>query len=409
MDSKQTRSLLLLSCSNAKREGGRPFDPSTRKISDSLSGETRNALHNQRNRVLSLLRGEGGRLYNEDQKGGFRDERTCNADIAQGPDFANSADGSYLPAYQRYNGRFFARLTSDSPTFWSHLRGGRIEIVFLSALYGLLFWDELIQNYDCHFSDLVQLQEGNKERTLSEKWRDVLTKSLKDLVKADEVSAPITTIYDLLSEEEYQKAIRWQAFKDTDVEIRHRVFRHTNGPDLLAGLGGLVAKNWARFAPDAEEEFTTQQWYDLGVKDEIRFENEIPGELEIINRELIESHEWLRNTPEETRSDLALAEVLSRKLRRAKNIPSRSLVIAYVTAVEGYLRLTDHRRAKETLGSMIRCKDKLDISSSVADRLNQLCELRNRAAHRDGRELTREEAEDARKIAFEIIKRFADR
>jgi hypothetical protein len=403
MSPPQTRCLLLLSCSNAKREGGQPFAPSARKISDSLSNETRIALYKQRNRVRSLLRGEGGRLYNEDQKGGFRDERPCNAEIAQGPDFGGAAEGNYLPACQRYNGRFFARLNREAPTFWKDLRVDRIEIVFLSALYGLLFWDELIQNYDCHFSDLAQSHETTKEHALFEKWRDVLTKSLRDLIKESRNSTPITAIYDLLSEEEYQKAIMWRDIENSGVEVRHRLFRHINGPDILAGLGGLVAKNSDRFVPGVTEEFETQQWYDFGVNGAIRFESELLGEMEILRRELLESHGWLKNTPEETCNDFALAEALWKKVRRSKNIPYRSIVIAYATAVEGYFRFNDHRLAKMMLGNLARRRNEIGIPDSVAEHLDKLTELRNQAAHRDPKELTREDTEQARNISFEIV------
>jgi hypothetical protein len=43
-------------------------------------------------------------LYNEDQKGGFRDDRKCNRDLLLGPDFGGIDPGkaTYLPAWQRY-------------------------------------------------------------------------------------------------------------------------------------------------------------------------------------------------------------------------------------------------------------------------------------------------------------------
>jgi hypothetical protein len=45
-------------------------------------------------------------------------------------------------------------------------------MIFVSGLYGLLLWDEPIQDYDCHFADYTL---GANPKTIKEKWGSVLT------------------------------------------------------------------------------------------------------------------------------------------------------------------------------------------------------------------------------------------
>jgi peroxide stress protein YaaA len=180
----------------------------SRHFSYSL-GDERDAFIKTRRKVLGLLHGETGRLYDEDQRGGFRDLRPCNRGLFAGPDFNGSIPDReiYLPACERYCGRFFDQLTRESPNFWSEIPGYPVEISFVSGLYGLILWDEPIQDYDCHLADYTR---NGKERSVQEMWRDVVTRALRDFVTEAKSSAPITVIYDLLSEEEYQNAFRWK-------------------------------------------------------------------------------------------------------------------------------------------------------------------------------------------------------
>jgi hypothetical protein len=140
------RTLILLSCSRSKRSGGVHFDDAARRFASSstIPGPSSGFL-DTRKEIFDLLHG-GRRLHNEDQQGGFRGDVGANKALLLGPDFGGQAPGEpvYLPAYRRYNGRFFAALDSLAPNFWSELRKHPIEILFVSGLYGLMYWDEAI-------------------------------------------------------------------------------------------------------------------------------------------------------------------------------------------------------------------------------------------------------------------------
>jgi hypothetical protein len=282
-----TRSLILLSGSHAKRQGGRLFDPASRRIVQLLPNG-REALIKTRNKLFGLLHGESGRLYNEDQKGGFRDVRACNRRLRMGPDFGGSIsdDEIYLPAYQRYSGRFFDQLECDSPDFWNELPSDVLEVVFAEGLYGLLLWDELIQDYDCHLADYTR---NGKQRSVSELWHKTVTLALRDLIEQSKTSRPIVLIYDLLPEEEYQRVFRWKSLQDLGVEIRHRVFRDTHGPDIVTDLARIVGKQLQRFRANEPGQFEPGEWYPVqSSPGQFRFEPEVVSEREHIRRSLLE-------------------------------------------------------------------------------------------------------------------------
>src|SRR5689334_20254085 len=201
----KVKTLLLLSCSRDKRSGGGPYDISTRNIPRNLS-RTGRALLAKRQEIASMLRHDKGysRLYNKDQKGGFRDERECNCKLKIGPDLGGEeAGGFYLPAHERYSGRFFSRLNSENPDFWESLSHAQMEVMFVSGLYGLLYWDELIQEYDCHFDDHLK---GDKRGTLGAMWKATLTSALSEMARESESQGAGLAVFDLLSEFTYQNA-----------------------------------------------------------------------------------------------------------------------------------------------------------------------------------------------------------
>ena len=78
------RVLIILSCSRDKRDGGEPFSLAFPSFAEMLSAEHQARLIATRREVMSLLHprqahskdGDVSRLYNDDQAGGYRDERT---------------------------------------------------------------------------------------------------------------------------------------------------------------------------------------------------------------------------------------------------------------------------------------------------------------------------------------------
>jgi hypothetical protein len=414
MSVRETRSLILLSCSHAKRNGGRPFDPTHRRVTQFL-GDDSVALIKRRAKLLKLLRGETGRLYNEDQKGGFRDLRECNQKLVQGPEFDGAIPEAqiYLPAYERYCGRFFGRLTSKSPAFWTKLQDKPVEIVFVSALYGLILWDELVQDYDCHLADLAR---NGKERPVWELWRKTLSSALASFVADAQRSKPIVAIYDLLSEEEYQRAFQWSDLERLNIEIYHRVFRQSHGPDILPDLADLVAQ-LRRFFPGDSETFEPGRWHDLANgTSQVRFERYALTELDHLKLLLTENRPALRRVPPQTLDDFCIAEALWNKIQAHRNMPLASVVISFATAVEGFLRSTIPELKDETLGGAVymgRHRERSEVAPALAE-LEELNSLRKRAAHRASYEagetrLNKTHAINAQRLSYEVIERLIGR
>jgi hypothetical protein len=251
LNSHYPQSLLLISCSHHKETSGQEtFDALTRRgarsFHECLSSSARALLLERRKLIRALLKGSPGRLYNADQKGGFRDERACNRRLVDGPEFGGNTPGEaiYLPAYQRYSeGRFYSQLMEIAPSFWETLPES-VEIIVVSALYGLLLWDEPIQDYDCHFADF---QDDVQRTSIRYIWGDTLTLVLGDFLKQH--SSTVSRIYDLLSESTYQEVIDWRDVRNAPVY--HRIFRGVSGADTLAPLAKILATGVAKFAPES--------------------------------------------------------------------------------------------------------------------------------------------------------------
>jgi hypothetical protein len=261
MDSAQSCSLLVLSCSNHKQTDrqdtfGSLKSSGARSFHECLTPSARALLFERRNLIRALLKGDRERLYNADQKGGFRDERPCNRKLIQGPEFGGSVPDQaiYLSAYKRYSeGRFYSRLSSMAPTFWRRIPQS-VEIIIVSALYGLLFWDEPIQDYDCHFADC----KNDAQRTSAKYiWGDALTRVLGDFLNHH--SPRVGRVYDLLSESIYQGVLDWRDL--SGMRVYHRIFCGVSGPDTLAPLATILARSVSEFSGSSSYEYG---WYPLG-------------------------------------------------------------------------------------------------------------------------------------------------
>ena len=90
--------------------------------------------------------------------------------IEEGPDTNPSSDSKtssiYLPAYQRFKGRTFSKV---SPNAWDNLtkKPDSFDCVILSAFYGVIRFNEPIRNYSIRQD--TRMKSGQE---ISKYWRD---------------------------------------------------------------------------------------------------------------------------------------------------------------------------------------------------------------------------------------------
>jgi hypothetical protein len=411
----EARSLILLSCSHDKRAGGERFDLSSRRISSEKTlPKVGLQLVGCRKRIRELLQGGPPRLYNEDQKGGFRDERECNRQLVFGPDLAgDDTDKSiYLPAWQRYTGRFFVQLEKDSPQFWKTISSHPVEVLFVSGFYGLLLWDELIQEYECHFNDYTR---DGKKQTVGEIWGSVLTDALCEFI-GGQAEQPISRIYELMSESTYQCLFNWKEVARREVQIYHRVFRGLAGPDILSKLATILAQRLSAFGTGSHA-FRYDQWYEMpGERQSLLrygFESEIgrkldatrEGDLDEARTRILDRYPRLKDLPD-VRERLTLAEHCWDKSRGFEAWDFGGLIVSFSTAVECYLRRVVPNCSPElTLGKIGTCLRGQRHWSELSSSVLTLNDLRRRAAHPLGPRTRREHLTQARDLAHNIFRK----
>lgn len=82
-----------------------------------------------------------------------------NIDLSSG-----SSERCLMPAYKRYSGNLYKKISSHA---WEELKNREdLEVVIISALYGAIYWDEPIIDYDVDMTK--NIKEG---RRLNTWWR----------------------------------------------------------------------------------------------------------------------------------------------------------------------------------------------------------------------------------------------
>ena len=73
------------------------------------------------------------------------------------PGGRTSREGYLRPAYQRYIGNIYSKIPHNA---WNVLNKNKdLETVIVSALYGIIYWDEYIIDYNVAMSDKISEKE----------------------------------------------------------------------------------------------------------------------------------------------------------------------------------------------------------------------------------------------------------
>ena len=127
--------LVLLACSNRKQSGGVPNYTPSKPLDQALSPESFEKLMYARAELV----------------------RSTNKKLPTGPDVGipgPQVASQFLPAYQRYTGTVYDRGRVQE----LYPGQSNIRLVIISALYGLLDGDDLIQKYDLVMDETVSGQ-----------------------------------------------------------------------------------------------------------------------------------------------------------------------------------------------------------------------------------------------------------
>lgn len=406
MDKKNERTLILLSCSREKNSGGSPYPPNGRQIFQYIGAQKGEHIH-KRYQMYSYLHAQGGRILSEDSRDGYLDERGKNPELIEGPDFGCETvplRNKYLFAFERYQGRFANGLLRTNPDFWNNLPSYPVEIFFVSALYGILLWNEPIQDYDCNLSDFLQFKipknKKNDEKTLQEFWRNHLTKVICEFLSEAKKDNPVKIIYDLLSEETYQKAIRWKDVLKTheDVEIRHRVFQEDNNESgHLLNLGSILGSDLDRFLPDSSNPFKVNEWNNTNSNGKIMFVDSYEEGFDQFSEFLTEVE----------RDDLSKADNHFDSNKNESN--AKDIIMRYSRFLEGVLRRVFKNDSLKmgSVGNAI--KTDLD-QNDLFKNLVSINKLRNISAHKDRwQNPTLADAQKVKDETFIVLKKLRDR
>jgi hypothetical protein len=98
-------------------------------------------------------------------------------------------------------------------------------------------------------------------------WKPVLTPVLRDFLKVQASAGhPIQHIYDLLSEETYQKAFDWEEVSKQGASMHHRIFQGVAGLDTLPWAAIILGTHLVRFE-ESRECFRDGEWFELCTDD----------------------------------------------------------------------------------------------------------------------------------------------
>ena len=275
--------LFLTNCSLTKALGGGSGYDAGQAITSVLPGSLEERLLQRRASVFQLVKN----ATDFDWQGAPVSELAFNRELTLGPDLGGRRAAAYLPALNRYEGRFFQALGAEGKR---QLVESEHHTLFLSGLYGLLRPMEPIQLYSCPLASSV-----------AELWRQegLLTDVLCEYIKR----FGIARIIDMTAIDAYRRLIDWERIAETKTDVLHCFSEIAAGDYALTSFGKCLVTELLGLSED-------------GIVD-------LPSEHRIETVILRSLRETMPGLPEETASEFA-AEA-------APRLPAESVEVAEET------------------------------------------------------------------------------
>lgn len=157
-----------------------------------------------------------------------------NRELSRGKDLGGRRSAAYLPALDRYQGRFFQALGEAGKR---RLAESGHHALFLSGLYGLLRPTEPVQLYSCPLDPQV-----------AELWRKdgLLTDVLCEYIRR----FGIARIIDLTAIDVYRQLIDWERVEKINTEVLHCFDVMAAGDYALTPFGKCLAEELLHLTED---------------------------------------------------------------------------------------------------------------------------------------------------------------
>lgn len=225
--------LIVIACSHGKRAGGHRLEgPSP--VAWIPQESLRQRIISKRNYVYTILK--EAKLEDGFERGGNRAHQPANLALIHGRDLGGVVgdDGSYLPAFQRYNGRIYVPITEASwQSYFNNV--GRVRVLIMSGLYGLVEPDEQIQNYDVHLTD-TNRAEGINVRSM---WLELYTEALDAYVRYAHRGRKVK-IFNFLCDRNYVDAVQWHSLPRDLCSVFHFTSPNASDVNLLPPAGTVI-------------------------------------------------------------------------------------------------------------------------------------------------------------------------
>jgi len=255
-----TDQILFISiCSAQKNQGGKIGYDRNSSIVSKLRPETQTRLLKLRDTIRSRLKKlefDGFQLSDE------------NNNLQKSEDFDGAASdiAQYLPAIDRYNGRFYNSNTGlgvknqDNKTGKVLIALKGYHLLILSALYGIVESHEPIQFYSCPID--------HKSIDVQKLWRssNILSDAIVDYFnfQSSNKNSQILRIYDLTAMKVYRDLVDWQHVRyKTGAEVVHCYHKKLAGDKAI--------EVFAAFFRDYLLQYSPQELLSLKLENEITF------------------------------------------------------------------------------------------------------------------------------------------
>ena len=187
--------LILIPCSGSKVEGSAPIQQERRATDD---------LNTEYTKKLKLLRNNIFNAFN----------LTSKVKIDE-----------FMPAYRRYTGNIYSKIPKLA---WENLKENKgLEIIIISAYYGIIYWDEPIICYNIAMSDNI-----SPKRKLNTWWRK---KGLTEIVAHFINNKEYDNVKSLLSIS-YQAALQGIHSKISTRWLQYEYPKLGSGSDYYRGV-----------------------------------------------------------------------------------------------------------------------------------------------------------------------------